>query len=107
MGEGIEVFGGDAGHAHQVHALIGRRGVADVVGAVIDRDGVAAPRQPRTEVLGAGLETRIRRRHAARADQGDMHQYSGPIIDVLTINIKSSKRYLSSFIEFTSKTKNI
>ena len=68
MRKGVEVFGGDAGHAHQVHALIGRRGVADVVGAVIDRDGVAAPRQPRTEVLGAGLETGIRGRHAARAD---------------------------------------
>jgi len=107
VGEGVEVFGGEAGHAHQAHALKRRRGIAHVVGAVVDGDGVAAPRQPRAELLGAGLEAGIRRRHAARADQGDMHQYSGPIIDVLTINIKSSKRYLSSFIEFTSKTKNI
>jgi len=71
--KGVEVFGGEAAHAHQAHALIGRRGVADVVGAVIDRDGVAAPRQPRAELLGAGLEAGIRGRHAARADQGNTH----------------------------------
>ena len=73
MAEGIEVLGGQAGHAHQAHALIRRRGVAHVVGAVIDGDGMAAPRQPHAELLGAGLEAGIRGRHATRADQGDAH----------------------------------
>jgi hypothetical protein len=44
-----------------------------VVGAVVDGDGMATPRQPRAELLGAGLKTGIRGRHAARADQGDAH----------------------------------
>jgi hypothetical protein len=68
VGESIEVFGGEAAHAHQAHALIRRRSVAHVMGAVIDGDSVAALRQPRAEVLSAGLEAGLRRRHTARAD---------------------------------------
>ena len=74
MRDGIEMLGSDRRKNHKLYAFVCPVGIADIVGAAVNRHIVATSGKPRGKFFCESLESTVVGRNAASPQDGQFHR---------------------------------